>query len=47
MTKVSIIKTLEKHHFSSIEIEPIESLCSDSFDDICSQNILVAIKKKK
>lgn len=43
----SIVRMLEEHGFSSVCLQPIESLCSEDFDDICKQHLVTAVKRAR
>lgn len=40
----SIVRVFGEHDFSSVSLLPIESLCSEDFDDICKQHLITAVK---
>jgi len=39
-----IVQMLKDHGFTSICLQPIVSLCSEVFDDICKQHLVTALK---
>lgn len=43
----SIVRMLGEHGFSSVCLQPIESLCSEDFDDICKQHLVTAVKSAR
>ena len=40
----TIVQMVENHDFSSVNLVPIESICSEDFDDICKQHLVTAVK---
>lgn len=40
----SILQMLKDYGFSSISLQPVESICSEDFDDICKQHLVTALK---
>jgi len=43
----AIVRMLVSHGFSSVYLQPISSLCSDDFDDICKQHLVTACKSAR
>lgn len=41
----NIVRMFEEHDFSSVHLLPIDSLCSEDFDDICKQHLVTAVKR--
>jgi SAM-dependent methyltransferase len=43
----SLVRMLEEHGFSSIYLQPVKSICSEDFDDICNQHLITAVKNAR